>query len=184
MSWFFLTPFLLLLFLSSCATMIRGTQEPLHLTSEPVGAVARLDTGQSCLTPCSVVVPRKTRATITFEHAGCEQISVLVAPALASWSGVMFGGYPDYNNGAVFNVQPNPVVANLRCNGKTFASVAPFSALVTPDPPATIKQANEPAIYNDTSSADTQFRNAEREFRAGRMSLQEFREIKKTLQGE
>jgi hypothetical protein len=37
---------------------------------------------------------------------------------------------------------------------------------------------------NDMPAADTQLRNAEREFRAGRMSLEEFREIKKTLRGE
>lgn len=38
--------------------------------------------------------------------------------------------------------------------------------------------------YNDTPAADMQLRNAEREFRAGRMSLEEFRSIKKVLQGD
>lgn len=35
---------------------------------------------------------------------------------------------------------------------------------------------------NPTSETDTQLRNAEREFRAGKMSLEEFREIKRVLQ--
>lgn len=39
-----------------------------------------------------------------------------------------------------------------------------------------------PSGSNATSAADTQLRNAEREFRAGRMSLEEFRQIKKVLQ--
>lgn len=47
-----------------------------------------------------------------------------------------------------------------------------------------IKQASEPTMYNETSTADAQLRNAEREFRAGRMSLEEFRQIKKVLQRE
>jgi hypothetical protein len=41
-----------------------------------------------------------------------------------------------------------------------------------------------PSSPNDTSAADAQLRNAEQEFRAGRMSLEEFREIKKVLRGE
>jgi hypothetical protein len=80
-----------------------------------------------------------------------------------------------------------------------------FTPVVTPPPmpiPATPVQTVIPASYtapssapfryappqwtsqNPVSTADTQLRNAEREFRAGRMSLEEFREIKRVLQGE
>jgi hypothetical protein len=54
----------------------------------------------------------------------------------------------------------------------------------TPSPPPPVPQPPTPTMYNDTSSADVQLRNAEREFRAGRMSLEEFRSIKKVLTGD
>jgi len=39
-------------------------------------------------------------------------------------------------------------------------------------------------MYNDTSTADTQLRNLDREFRAGRISVEEYRQMKKVLTGE
>jgi hypothetical protein len=59
-------------------------------------------------------------------------------------------------------------------------AVAPVAAPV----PTVERTVTEPAMYNDTPAADTQLRNAEREFRAGKMSLEEFREIKKVLTRE
>jgi hypothetical protein len=52
-----------------------------------------------------------------------------------------------------------------------------------PTPPAA-SHGPQWTTQNDTPAADAQLRNAEREFRAGRMSLEEFREIKMTLRGD
>lgn len=182
----------ILILTSGCATIIRGTDQPLQIMSDPPGARAALGTGQSCLTPCSVEVSRSTSTVVTFERAGCEREMISVFPTIAA-AGVVLGGVIDYGTGAVYSLQPNPVVANLKC--PLDQAVIPAPAAVTPavavipvaEPlpaPVSTPTPTEAVIYNDTSAADTQLRNAEREFRAGRMSLEEFRSIKKVLQGD
>ena len=122
--------------LSGCATMIRGTQEPLQLTSFPSGAKAVIGSGQSCTTPCSIHLARNTSTVVTFEREGCDTAMVSVFPTLAG-AGVILGGVIDYGTGAVYSLQPNPVVANLRCASDTARHTAPalVPAVVTePDP--------------------------------------------------
>jgi Short C-terminal domain len=115
--------------LSGCATMIRGTEEPLQLTSLPSGARAVIGSGQSCTTPCSIHLARNTSTVVTFEREGCETAMVSVFPTLAG-AGVILGGVIDYGTGAVYNLQPNPVVANLRCASDTAGHAVP--ALIPP----------------------------------------------------
>lgn len=54
---------------------------------------------------------------------------VSVFPTLAG-AGVILGGVIDYGTGAVYNLQPNPVVANLRCASDTAGHAVP--ALIPP----------------------------------------------------
>src|SRR2546430_13323530 len=110
--------------LSGCATMIRGTEEQLQLTSFPNGAKAVIGSGQSCMTPCSIHLSRNTSTVVTFEHEGCDTAMISVFPTLAG-AGVILGGVIDYGTGAVYNLQPNPVVANLRCLSVTPPHAAP-----------------------------------------------------------
>jgi len=61
---------------------------------------------------------------------------VSVFPTLAG-AGVILGGVIDYGTGAVYNLQPNPVVANLRCATETPGHPVPtlMPAIMTvPDP--------------------------------------------------
>jgi Peptidase family M48 len=44
--------------------------------------------------------------------------------------------------------------------------------------------ANRPTMYNDAPAADTQLRNLDWEFRAGRIGIDEYRQMKKVLTGE
>ena len=62
---------------------------------------------------------------------------VSVFPTLAG-VGVVLGGVIDYGTGAVYNLQPNPVVANLRCPDAS--PVVSTPALV----PAVVTTGNEP----------------------------------------
>lgn len=94
--------------------MIRGTKQPLQLTSEPPGAKASLGTGQSCTTPCAVNLSRNTNTIIVFEKEGCERQIASVFPTLAT-GGILLGGIIDYGTGAVYDLQPNPVMVQLRC---------------------------------------------------------------------
>jgi len=100
--------------ISGCATMIRGTTEELQLTSDPVGAKASLSNGQSCTTPCSLSLARNSSLAVTFIKDGCDNHTVSVFPTLAG-AGVILGGLIDYGTGAVYSLQPNPVIASLRC---------------------------------------------------------------------
>jgi hypothetical protein len=96
--------------------MIRGTPEILQINSEPEGALAKLSTGQSCITPCQIKLKRNQTVNIKFEKEGCEPEMVTVVPTL-SGSGVVLGGVIDYGTGAVYNLTPNTVVI-LKCNKK------------------------------------------------------------------
>ncbi len=102
---------------SGCATMIRGTTEPLHLASNPAGAEATLSNGQSCITPCSLVLPRNASMSVTFAKKGCEDHMTSVFPTLAG-AGVILGGLIDYGTGAVYSLMPNPVLVRLRCGNR------------------------------------------------------------------
>ena len=102
------------LLLTGCATMIRGTHEPLQLSSSPEGAVAQLSNGQSCTTPCSLDEERDSSFSITFSKDGCDAQTVSVFPTLAG-AGVLLGGVIDYGTGAVYSLRPNPVVTTLKC---------------------------------------------------------------------
>lgn len=110
---------------SGCATVIRGTEQALQITSDPPGARASLGTGQSCTTPCSVNVSRSTSTVVTFEKEGCERQMASVFPTIAA-AGVVLGGVIDYGTGAVYNLQPNPVVVQLRCGVEASAPVSPM----------------------------------------------------------
>ena len=102
------------LFIFGCATMIRGTSQQLQISSEPDGALAKLSTGQSCVTPCQVKLKRKTRPVITFNKEGCDPGSVTVVPKLG-FAGIMFGNWIDYGTGAAYSLRPNPAHVVMNC---------------------------------------------------------------------
>lgn len=106
---------LILLTFVGCATMIRGTHESLQLSSNPEGALAQLSDGESCTTPCAINLARDTSVSVNFTKDGCDNQVVSVFPSLAG-AGVILGGVIDYGTGAVYNLQPNPVVAGLHCH--------------------------------------------------------------------
>jgi hypothetical protein len=104
--------------LTSCATMIRGTSEELQFNSQPAGATATLSNGQSCMAPCSLTLPRNASLAVTFSKEHCDDQMLSVFPVLAG-AGVVLGGIIDYGTGAVYSLQPNPVVAVLKCRPAT-----------------------------------------------------------------
>lgn len=111
------------LLLAGCATMIRGTHEPLQLSSSPEGAVAQISNGQSCTTPCAMDEERDSSFSITFSKDGCDSQTVSVFPTLAG-AGVLLGGIIDYGTGAVYSLRPNPVVTTLKCTAIASAAQA------------------------------------------------------------
>ena len=87
-----------------------------QLESIPVGAEAKIASGQSCKTPCSLSVPAADGFSVTFSAPKyqSETVPVLVIRQQADAS-----GSPDYAQGqsAVTVVDPNPVFAELKPAG-------------------------------------------------------------------
>jgi hypothetical protein len=104
---------LVLLVGPGCATMIRGTDEPLSITSEPSGALAEVSDGQKCTTPCQVKLKRNQSVMIKYTKEGYEPESLSVFPTLAG-AGVILGGVIDYGTGAVYSLTPNPAHVMLK----------------------------------------------------------------------
>jgi len=123
--------------LSGCATVVRGTTEPLFLNSTPPGATAKLSTGYSCMTPCQVVMDRNASFTVTFSRDGCQEEQVSVFPTLAG-GGVLLGGLVDYGTGAVYSLKPNPAVATLSCPDAPAAQIN-----ISSSPEARLQRLNE-----------------------------------------
>ena len=139
-----------ILLFSGCATMIRGTHEPLQMSNSPEGAVAQISNGQSCTTPCSMDEERDSSFSITFSKDGCDSQTVSVFPTLAG-AGVLLGGIIDYGTGAVYSLRPNPVVTTLKC--RAVASAAPMAAAV---PAAPAPAALSPSPAGGTMNGDWQ----------------------------
>ena len=101
-------------FLASCATLIRGTEENLHINSVPEQAKANISNGMSCVTPCVVRLKRNSSVVIKFEKEGCQSTMVSVFPSI-SGAGILLGGIIDYGTGAVYDLEPNPALGSLVC---------------------------------------------------------------------
>ena len=74
-------------FLAGCATLARGTIDNYNISSEPSGALATTSLGTSCRTPCSIMINRRDRFTVTVALAGYRPQQVEVDTRLSS-SGV------------------------------------------------------------------------------------------------
>lgn len=55
---------------SGCATQKYGTKDYLYLISEPEGARVTTSVGETCVAPCTLILPRRSKFTVTFEKAG------------------------------------------------------------------------------------------------------------------
>ncbi|WP_040619977.1 PEGA domain-containing protein [Rhodovulum sp. PH10] len=109
--------------LGGCATITRGSTNQIQITSDPVGATARLSNGMMCMTPCTLQMGRKEEFSVTFEKPGFEPqtIPVKTEVAGAGAAGVagnlILGGVvgiaADAATGAALEHVPNPVIANL-----------------------------------------------------------------------
>jgi hypothetical protein len=103
------------LLLSGCATMIRGTKQEVSINSDPPGAEVAISNGQSCVTPCTIEAKRKQSLQVTFRKQGCRTATRSMVPTL-SGGGAIMGGFVDYGTGAVYNLEPNPLLVTLTCD--------------------------------------------------------------------
>ena len=121
--------FLLVLFLTSCATITRGVHDKLTVTSDPSGADVRLSTGEYGKTPAKFVKERKTEPfTVTVSKPGYAPQTVKVESKFGGTGGgamagnLILGGAigmgVDAGTGAYKSLYPNPVAVKLVPTGK------------------------------------------------------------------
>ena len=142
-----------LLGLAGCATVVRGTHETFHIVSTPTGAVAQLSSGESCVTPCAVELPRANAFQVRIAKPGFVTQLVAVRSVGSGMGGVgllsnavvggIVGASVDLSSGAMRNLSPNPLKVEL------------VSAPVVPPltPPVLVPAASDPAPAATASNA-------------------------------
>jgi hypothetical protein len=126
----------MLVAVSGCATIIRGTQQDFAIESTPAGATATMTNGESCVTPCALRLPRKEAFDVTFTMDGYQTGTARVS---SGWSrggtqtfvigNIILGGLVgmgvDASTGATRDLYPNPLVVTLVPNEAPAAADAP-----------------------------------------------------------
>lgn len=115
----FIVVSLLILHATGCATITRGTNEAFGIQTTPPGAKARLSSGLSCETPCSLKVKRRSDFVVTITKSGYETVNASVdgGGAAGMAGNVILGGLigagVDAGTGAMHSHKPNPLVVTL-----------------------------------------------------------------------
>jgi hypothetical protein len=137
--------------LSACATITRGTNQDFTIESTPSQADAKLSTGQTCTTPCTLRMKRKAQFKVTVSKEGyqtqeAEVHGVVKGGGAAGMAGnVIFGGLigagVDASNGSMMNLKPNPLQVTLVPVGAAAAAApaeaaAPVEAAAPAETPA------------------------------------------------
>lgn len=112
-----------MLVLTGCATITRGTTEVLVVNTDPPGAKVEISDGHQCSSPCSVELKRKHDYHVKIVKAGYEPIetdikSQIVGAGAAGMAGnVLVGGIigvgVDAYTGATKGLKPNPLTVSL-----------------------------------------------------------------------
>ncbi len=118
----------ILTFLSSCATVTRGTKEALVIETEPSGASVTLNvegegSSRFCTPPCSVLLPRKHSVRVKIEKEGYKTVDTTAVSAVCGAGaagmagnvivGGIIGAGVDVATGATKCFNPNPLKVTL-----------------------------------------------------------------------
>ncbi len=82
----------MLLTIVSCATVVRGTTQPLTVVSEPEGAIVSTSNGLTGTTPVTFIVSRKHGFTVHFEKEGYEPLDTWVRTSVRGSGGAALAG--------------------------------------------------------------------------------------------
>lgn len=147
-----------LFFLSSCATVLRGTHDKLRVESEPAGANVALSSGERGLTPTTFKKRRTDQFLVTISKTGYQSQLVTVesrfsasggAAALGNaLAGGIIGAVVDGTSGATKSLYPNPVsvvlIPNRGRSSARAAAPAPTPTKVPTGTPAPARQNPRP----------------------------------------
>jgi PEGA domain len=134
--------------LSACATVTRGTNENFFVLSEPDGADVSMTNGQTCKTPCTVKLKRKSEFDVTVSMPGYKSKTVKIESKMAGGGAVagagnllaggVIGGILDGSNGSMKDLKPNPLKVILAAEGS-----ANESQVVAADKPKAAKKSKK-----------------------------------------
>lgn len=119
-------------FNGGCASIVKGTTQPIPVTSDPTGADVKLDGNKLGQTPLKVEAKRKADHLITIEKAGYQTESVAVTRNIggAVFGNILAGGLigwgVDAISGAQYNLTPTTINITLK----------PSTAGTSAEPPA------------------------------------------------
>ena len=133
--------------LSACATITRGTNQNFVVESSPSQADVKLSTGQTCVTPCTLRMKRKSEFVVTVSKDGYQTQEAHIhgvvkgGGAAGAAGNVLFGGIIgagiDASNGSMMNLKPNPLTVTLvpTATAQGPAAVEPSPASAAPAAP-------------------------------------------------
>lgn len=110
--------------LSGCATIMTGATQKVPVTSNPSGAVARVDGGMAAVTPTIFNLERKTDHTIEISKDGYRVATVILRHTMngATAGNILVGGViglaVDGCSGAMFKLVPERVDVTLEPAGQ------------------------------------------------------------------
>lgn len=109
--------------INGCATVLRGTHQPFRITSLPSNAQVALSTGETCVTPCTLDLPRAGGFQVRVSKPG---FVTQVVPVMSKGSGAgvvgilgnavlggIAGAGADADNGSMRSLSPNPLNVRL-----------------------------------------------------------------------
>lgn len=142
--------------LGGCATVLNGPNVKYTTNSNPEGAQVRFTNGETCTTPCSINLKRKSDQRADISLPGYKSTYVLIQSRLggASFGNIILGGgvgaVVDGANGSSNRLYPRPLIVRLApegsneeavlldSRGKVVRTVAEYNASVKVDVAKTI----------------------------------------------
>ena len=155
---------------SGCATILRGTNHGIGISSQPPGAEVTIDNEIYGITPVSAKLKRKDNHHIVIRMAGYEPYEVILTRQTSAWAfgnilfgpGVVIGLAVDAISGGMYSLTPDQVSAELPPDKPVAASIEEgelFVVLVPQADPAWLKVGQmtrevTEKLANDTEVAD------------------------------
>lgn len=82
------------IFYAGCGTIIHGKYQTVPISSEPIGAVVRASSGQSCICPCEMTLLRDHEYVLVAQLEGHETLQQNVGKDTSGWfwANIILGG--------------------------------------------------------------------------------------------
>ena len=104
---------------SGCATLMKGSHQPIGITSNPGGASVKVDGIDKGETPMAIKMKRSKAHTVQLDKAGYETFEAAISTRNSRWiwGNILIGGLiglvVDLITGASNNLEPDNIHAEL-----------------------------------------------------------------------